>query len=70
MPALGTYRSACGSLLHRRVEGDGGVRWVAEDDRGCRPVELAWTATPRMLSDDPDWPCGPERFRDAVLEPD
>ena len=71
VPAEGTYRSACGSLLHCRADADGRTRWLAEDDDGaCRDVELAPTARPRMLSDDPDWPSDAQRIREPVLDPD
>lgn len=70
MPAEGTYRSVCGCLLHCHLDRDGHVWWTAEDEAGRRAVEIAPFARLRLLSDDPDWPCGPERFREPVLEVD
>lgn len=71
MVSEGTYRSACGCLLHRRRDAAGHVRWEAEDDDGrCRDIELADWARPALLSDDPDWPSGMRRVAVPVLEPD
>lgn len=71
MAREGTYRNACGCLLHRRVDATGGERWEVEDDDGlCRDVELAPTAQPTLLSDDPDWPSGRRVAPDPVLVPD
>lgn len=70
MVAEGTYRSACGCLLHCHIDVDGRVWWMAEDESGWRPVELARSAAPRLLSDDPDWPAGPDRLREPILDPD
>lgn len=67
----GTYRSACGRLLHYRLDASGGVRWELEEDDGrCRDIELAATARPALLSDDPDWPSGPRHADVPLLEPD
>lgn len=67
----GTYRSACGCLLHRRLDATGGQRWEAEGDDGvCWDVELAPTARPTLLSDDPDWPSGTRQVPEPVLRPD
>lgn len=70
MPAEGTYRSVCGNLLHCHLDEDGHAWWSAEDEIGRRAVEIAPAARLRLLSDDPDWPCGPERIREPVLEID
>lgn len=67
----GTYRSACGCLLHCHVDALGRARWEAEDDDGAlRAVELARTARPIPLSDDPDWPSVRLRIAEPVLDPD
>lgn len=50
----GTYRSVCGRLLHCRVDAAGRIYWESEDEDGtCRTVDLAATARPVLLSDDP-----------------
>lgn len=68
MSAEGTYRSLCDRLLHCYIDVTGRARWTIEDETGHRPVQLAASARPRLLSDDPDWPSGPERFREPVLD--
>ena len=71
MARQGTYRSACGCLLHRRTDATGRECWEAEDESGaCRDVELAPTARPTLLSDDPDWPSGTRVRADPAREED
>lgn len=71
MPSVGTYRSACGCLLHRRIDATGRECWEAEADDGVSwDVELAPTARPTLLSDDPDWPAGSPRGREPVPQAD
>ncbi len=71
MAVAGTYRSVCGYLLHCHLDVAGSARWEIEDDDGARrPVELAPTARPALLSDDPEWPCRALRLSEALLRPD
>lgn len=66
----GTYRSVCGRLLHRRVDA-AGSSWESEDEDGTRrSVDLAATARPVLLSDDPAWPSGIGGPLEPVLDPD
>ena len=67
----GTYRSVCGRLLHRRVDAAGRISWESEDEDGtCRTVDLAATARPVLLSDDPAWPSRVGACAEPVLDPD
>ncbi|HZC29935.1 MAG TPA: hypothetical protein VE261_00345 [Gaiellaceae bacterium] len=64
----GTYRSACGRLLHRWIDGAGHAYWETEEQDGTRhAVEMADTAQPVLLSDDPMWPCDVGSPREPVL---
>lgn len=69
--AAGTYRTACGCLIHHRIDASGRVYWELEEHDGtCRDIELAGTARPALLSDDPYWPSGPRHADVPLLEPD
>ena len=57
MLSVGTYRTAQGGLLHRRLDAAGHVRCEIERDDGslCEVDEERAVVTV-LLSRDPDWP--------------
>ncbi len=61
LPALsepGTYRLACGHLLHCHPLAGGALLVLVESEAGCPPTGPSIDSVAVKLSDDPDWPDG------------